>query len=434
MRARLIAAIAGVAAAAVMLLAVPLALVLQNNYRDDELLRLQRDTVAATREIDLSAGRDPIEVPPTSDTLAVYNRAGERVAGRGPMAADSLVRQAIRSGRIADQHTEGKFVVAVPLLTNERVTGAARGVRDDSAAVSRTHRVWLALGGLAAGIVVLAIGAALLLSRRLASPLERLASAARRLGHGDFSVRSPRTGVAEADSVAEALDVTAERLGDLVSRERAFSSNASHQLRTPLAALRLELEALEMRGNPPAEVSRALAEVDRLQATIDTLLSVARDSADRSDESDLPALLGEIEERWHGPLAAKGRPLRVAVNGDDLVGQASPSVVSEVIGVLVDNAYRHGSGAVTVTVRAAAGSIAVDVEDEGPGFSGDPEPAFERRSGSADGEGHGIGLDLARSLAVAEGGRLLVTRAAPAPILTLLLPRLPSGQDGDKDA
>ncbi len=425
MRARLIAAIAGVAAAAVMLLAVPLGLVLQNNYRDDELLRLQRDTVAATREIDLSAGVDPIEVPPTSDILAVYDRGGHRVAGRGPRAADSLVRQAIRSGRIADQHTEGQFVVAVPLLTNERVTGAARGVRDDSAAVSRTHRVWLALGGLAAGIVILAIGAALLLSRRLASPLERLASAARRLGHGDFSVRSPRTGVAEADSVAEALDVTAERLGDLVSRERAFSSNASHQLRTPLAALRLELEALEMRGNPPAEVSRALAEVDRLQATIDTLLSVARDSADRSDESDLPALLGEIEERWHGPLAAKGRPLRVAVNGDDLVAQASPSVVSEVIGVLVDNAYRHGSGAVTVTARAAAGSIAVDVEDEGPGFSGDPEPAFERRSGSADGEGHGIGLDLARSLAVAEGGRLLVTRAGPAPVLTLLLPRRP---------
>ena len=425
MRARLIVAIAGVAAAAVALLAVPLGLVLQNNYRDDELLRLQRDTVAATREIDLSAGADPVEIPPTSDTLAVYDRAGKRVAGRGPRVADSLVRQAIRSGRIADQHVEGEFAVAVPLLTNERVTGAAWAVRDDAAAVSRTHRAWLALGGLAVGIVILAIGAALLLSRRLASPLERLASAARRLGHGDFSVRSPRTGVAEADSVAEALDVTAERLGDLVTRERAFSSNASHQLRTPLAALRLELEALEMRGNPPAEVSRALAEVDRLQATIDTLLSVARDSADRSAESDLPALLGEIEERWHGPLAAEGRPLRVAVNGDDLVAKASPSVVSEVIGVLLDNAYRHGSGAVTVTARAAAGSIAVDVEDEGQGFSGDPEPAFERHSGSADGEGHGIGLDLARSLALAEGGRLLVTRAGPAPVLTLLLPRRP---------
>jgi len=130
MRARLIVAIAGVAAAAVAFLAVPLGLVLQNNYRDDELLRLQRDTVAATREIDLSAGGDPVEVPPTSDTLAVYDRAGKRVAGRGPRTADSLVQEAIRSGRIADQHVEGEFAVAVPLLTNERVTGAARAVRD----------------------------------------------------------------------------------------------------------------------------------------------------------------------------------------------------------------------------------------------------------------------------------------------------------------
>src|SRR5438270_5640231 len=179
MRARLIVAIAGVAAAAVALLAIPLGVVLQNNYRDDELLRLQRDTVAATREIDLSPGHDPIEVPPTSGTLAVYDRAGRRVAGQGPRVADALVRQATRSGRIADQHSAGQFAVAVPLLTNERVTGAARAVRDDAAAVSRTHSAWLALGGLAVGIVILAIVAALLLSRRLASPLERLAGAAR---------------------------------------------------------------------------------------------------------------------------------------------------------------------------------------------------------------------------------------------------------------
>src|SRR4051812_34487777 len=100
MRTRLIVAIAGGAAPAGALLALPLALVLQSNYRDDELLRLQRDTVAATREIDLSgAGRDPVELPSTSDTLAVYSRSGNLIAGRGPKAADSLVRQAIRTGR-----------------------------------------------------------------------------------------------------------------------------------------------------------------------------------------------------------------------------------------------------------------------------------------------------------------------------------------------
>ena len=93
MRRRLIAAIAGVAAAAVVLLALPLGIVLSRTYRDQELLRLQRDTVAATRAIDLGVQRgDQIELPRSSDALAVYDRAGRRVAGRGPAAASPLVR------------------------------------------------------------------------------------------------------------------------------------------------------------------------------------------------------------------------------------------------------------------------------------------------------------------------------------------------------
>lgn len=427
MRSRLIVAITGVAAAAVLLFAIPLALVLRSNYRDDELLRLQRDTVAATREIDLNAARgDPIEIPPNADTLAVYDRAGDLVAGRGPKLADATVRAAIRSGRLADRRADGELAVAVPLLAHEQVSGAVRAVRDGSAAADDTKGAWLALAGLAVGIVILATAAALLLSRRLASPLERLATDARRLGAGDFSVKSPHFGVVEADSVGDALEATAKRLGELVSRERAFSSDASHQLRTPLAALRIELEALELRGDPPPEVSRALVEVDRLQATIDTLLSVARDSLQGPGEADLGALLRDLEERWHGTLAAEGRPLRVTLAENGLVARASPGVVSEVIGVLLDNAQRHGSGAVSMTARAANGSIAVDVGDEGDGFAGDPELAFARRSGSGNPGGHGIGLDLARSLALGEGGKLLVTRATPHPVLTLLLPRKPT--------
>ncbi len=426
MRSRLVLAITGVAAAAVLLFAIPLALVLRSNYRDHELLRLPRDTVAATRAIDVGpARRDPTEVPSSADALAVYNRAGHRIAGRGPKLADATVLEAIRSGRLADRRTDGELEVAVPLLANERVSGAVRAIRDGSEAASSTKHAWLALAGLAVGIVVLAAAAALLLSRRLAAPLERLSTDARRLGGGDFTVKSPRFGVVEADSVGDALEATAKRLGELVARERAFSADASHQLRTPLAALRIELEAMELRGDPPAEVPRALAEVDRLQATIDTLLSVARDSMEGPGETDIAPLLQEIEKRWHGPLAAQGRPLRVSDDGDDLVARASPGVVAEIVEVLLDNAYRHGSGAVSMTARAANGSVAVDVGDEGEGFSGDPEIAFTRRSGSENAEGRGIGLDLARSLALAEGGKLLVTRATPRPVVTLLLSRKP---------
>ena len=94
--------------------------------------------------------------------------------------------------------------------------------------------------------------------------------------------------------------------------------------------------------------------------------------------------------------------------------------MNEILDVLLDNADRHGAGAVAIArPRRASGWLAVDVADEGAGFAGDPEAAFAPRGRR---HGHGIGLALARSLADAEGGRLTVTRAAPEPVFTLLLP------------
>jgi signal transduction histidine kinase len=417
MRRRIIIAIAAVAAAAVILFAIPLAVVLRDAYRSQELLRLQRDTVAATRAIDIGASPgDPLELPPTSDRLAVYDLVGGRIAGRGPARADAPVRAALRSGRLAETTGNGELIVAVPLLARERVTGAVRAQRSDAGATRDTRRAWLTLAALAATVVLLAAVAALGLGRRLARPLERLAHAARRLGDGNFAARAPRAGIAEADAIAAALDSTARRLDELVSRERAFSADASHQLRTPLAALRLELEAMQLRGERLPELASALAEVDRLEATINTLLTVARD-APRDTATDLAALAEDAAARWRGPLAADGRPLRILAHTPRPIAQASAPVLAEALDVLIDNAHRHGAGAVTLTIRRTSGWLAIDVADEGPGLPGDPEAAFARRAG-AD---HGIGLALARSLIHAEGGRLSATGAAPRAILTILL-------------
>jgi signal transduction histidine kinase len=409
-------AIAGVAAAAVVLFALPLALVLRHSYRDEALLRLQRDTIAATRAVDLGAsGRDPVELPPSRDRLAVYDTAGQRVSGRGPLTADPPTRAALRSGRPADGLQGDRLVSAVPLVVRERVSGVLRAQRSADAAARATHRAWLLLAALAVLLMSLAALAALLYGRRLAAPLERLAAAARRLGDGDFAARAPRGGVAEVDDIAAALDHTAARLGDLVSRERAFSADVSHQLRTPLAALRLELEAIELRGDPPQELPDALAAVERLQTTIDTLLAVARNAPRPDARTELRSLFAELEARWRGPLAAAARPLRVR-EADDVV-RASPTVVAEILDVLVDNAHRHGAGPVTVAARRSGEWLAVDVADQGPGFAGIGDE-FLRRAPAVD--GHGIGLSLAQSLAHAEGGQLTLTAARP-PTVTLWL-------------
>jgi signal transduction histidine kinase len=414
MRRRLVLAIAGVAAAAIVLFAVPLGVVLDRSYRDEELLRLQRDTIAATRAIDVGEAGDPVELPPSRDVLAVYDRAARRIAGAG--AADATVREALRTGKPADGTAHGRLVVAVPLLSGERMTGVVRAERSDAEAARDAHQAWLVLAAGAIGLIALAVLAALILGRRLASPLERLATAAGRLGEGDFAARAPRAGVGELDAVADALDSTARRLHELLARERAFSADASHQLRTPLAALRLELEALELRGD---DVSAALAQVDRLERTIETLLAVARDTSQRDARADLAELADDLQQRWHAPLAKDGRPLRVAIDVHEHVAKASSLVIGEALNVLVENALQHGAGPVTITVRDAGEALAVDVADAGSGFENDPETAFARRTG----DGRGIGLALARSLIQAEGGRLIVTRAAPDPVLTMLLPR-----------
>jgi signal transduction histidine kinase len=282
--------------------------------------------------------------------------------------------------------------------------------------------VWLGMLALAG----LAVGAVWLIARRqarkLAQPLEELSVAARRLGDGDFSVRTSAAGVPEIDSVGAALNSTAGRLDDMLARERAFSADASHQLRTPLTGLRLRLEAaLDTPGQDLRQaIDSAIGSTDRLEQTIEELIALARDTR-RIDTTplDLPGLLDEIKNGWHDRLAGQERELRMAIDPQAPTAHASTSAVRQVLTVLLDNAATHGSGTVTVTIRDAADALAFDVSDEGGGIV-TPEPElFTRRSGSAG--GHGIGLALARSLAEAEGGRLRLTRPAP-PTFTLLVP------------
>jgi len=417
-RRRLVAALAGVAALAVVLFALPLFVVLQRLYRDENVLRLQRDTVAATRAIDITIGAgDHVELPATPRTLTVYDTAGRRLDGRGgPPRGDAAVVEAIRSERLADRVTGGRVVVAVPLVVGERVTGVVRAEQSSTGGGARTS--W-GLAGLAVLVFVVASAAAVIVARRLSRPLERLAAAALRLGEGDFASRAPRAGVREVDVVAGALDATARRLDDLVSRERAFSADASHQLRTPLAALRLELEAIELRGEPDAELEAALRQVDRLQETITTLLALARDVPRDSTTTDLRLVLDDVRARWRDTLAADGRPLRIIDHPHHATAPIADAVLIEILDVLIDNAHRHGQGSVSITVRDVGGALALDVGDDGPGIIGDSGGVFERRSGER--AGHGIGLALARSLAHAEGARLVLTRAGPRPVFTLLL-------------
>lgn len=419
---RIVTAITAVAIAAVIAFGLPLGVLIQRQYRAEAILELERQATAATIEVPstFQADRDPLEVPEGTDgaTIGVYLPDGTKVAGAGPDRTGGVVREAA-SGKVADEQVGSQLVVAVPVTGQERVSAVVRAAQPTDRLNSRVQRAWAAMAALALVVAAGAFALALGLARRLQRPVDRLVESATILGRGDFSARAERSGVRELDDAAEALDATAARIGAIVERERAFSADASHQLRTPLTSMRLHLyQAKEPGGDTEAALGRLDGDVDRLEQTAEDLLRLARDSGTHQDEVDPVDLVHALEERWHGTLAAAGRPFVILTEGRPIVRASAPAL-RQILEVLLDNAHRHGSGRVTLTVREVGDGCAIDVHDEGSVTIDDPDAVFIRRS--SDGPGHGIGLALARTLAEADGGRLMLTDPGPGPTFSLLL-------------
>jgi signal transduction histidine kinase len=318
---------------------------------------------------------------------------------------------------------DGRRTVAGARLAGDAFTqrsGAAQRARitasePRSEVDERVRNVWLLIAALGAGGVLAATALAALQARRLVRPLDTMAGTSRRLGQGDFSARAGRFGIAEIDAVAEALDASAERIAETVAREREFSGNVSHQLRTPLTALRLRLEEVAEIDDPQArraEADLALAEADRLDATIDALLLHARSPRDqRVTDLDLDAVVREHLAGWRRAYRDAGRPLHVELGLDDARARSSAAAAGQVLDVLLENALRHGRGTVAVKTYATGGRACVAVSDEGPGVAPGAGDIFERGTSNVDGSG--IGLHLARTLAGAHAGQLVLAQAAP---------------------
>ncbi|MEV4056344.1 HAMP domain-containing sensor histidine kinase [Amycolatopsis sp. NPDC049688] len=409
---------------ATMLFALPLGLAVWQYYHDDAKGDLERaaDAVALVVAPDLNAGRTPV-LPPLGEEddeaegdVGVYAPDGRLLAGHGPAVAGPVELQAAKATADVVIGLEGdEIALAVPVVSGARVTGVVRAALPESVLPLRIVLTWLAMVGLAGATT----GVSWLLARRfttrLVRPLEDLAAAAGRLGDGDFTARSPRAGIAEIDRVGETLDATAARIGETLERERAFSAEASHQLRTPLTGLRLQLEAaLETpSADPYAAIRAGIASADRLERTIEDLLSLGRERRAPRAELNLGALLEEVRQAGEALLKPQGRALRI-VREDPPPAHVAAAAVRQVLGVLLDNAVTHGRGTVTVVARDAGDALAIDVADEGPDL-GETDPFATAPAG------HGIGLRLARGLAEAEGGRLRLSRPGP-PTFTLLLP------------
>ena len=174
-------------------------------------------------------------------------------------------------------------------------------------------RRWAVVAGLAllAGLIAVAVG--IRTGRRLALPLEDLARQASRIGAGNVRPGGRRYGINEVDRVAEALDSSMLRIAALLERERAFAADASHQLRTPLAALALRLEEIASSDDPGemrAEAVAGLDQVERLTAVVDGFLAeVRRQRSGSAVPVDVGAVLAAQRREWEPLFQRAGRSL-----------------------------------------------------------------------------------------------------------------------------
>lgn len=411
MRRRVVQTTIAAVAAAVVLLGVPLAVA------GVLLVSAQAATSAQDR----------------ADNLA---EAVERREEAASEVDDGLVRPYAEVGRQWEARVEvmaedGRSVVVGPQVPTSAVGEASTA----NGSLVRVEVPRTAVVGLASQVVllvvvtsVLAMGAgvavALVQARRLTQPLVALAESAERLGAGQLRAPAPASGVPEVDLVAREIARSAQAMAARIAAERQFASDASHQLRTPLAALSLRLEEI-VAATDPAEASSeaqvALDQVERLVAVVDDLLgrSRRRDSG-AGPQTSLREVLAQQQTEWTPAFAAAGRQLSVQVPPELRVA-ARPGPLAQALATLLENSLVHGGGTTSVSARGSGPSVVLEVSDEGEGV---PQQLgsriFERNVSSA--HSTGLGLSLARDLVAAEGGRLELLKHRP-PVFAVFLSR-----------
>jgi signal transduction histidine kinase len=426
---RIIGALVAVTVVVLIALEVPLAVTFEHQRTTEAATELERDALAIGDlvEDDLESGGstrlgeavasyqaergaravivDPsgVALADSAPTAEVGESVGRSFADR-PEISQALAGETTLVTRRSETLGETLQIVAVPVRSGGRVLGAVRVSRSRAEIDEEVRRYQLALGLIALLSLAGCVGLGYAVGRWATGSLGGLQRAAARLERGDLDSRSPvGVGPPEVQDLSASFNAMADRLATLIRSSQDFAADASHQLRTPLTAVRLRLDNLAATGGDEAEVDAVLQDISRLEQTIDALLAFTR--LERQPTQPTAIAIGPALRERAGVWApaADERDVRVTVatrHDAEAAVEFDPNHLEQVLDNLLANAIDAappGSG-VEMWAEGRGDRVEVHVTDHGPGLAAaDRARAFDRHWGMRPG-GTGLGLAIVERL------------------------------------
>lgn len=329
---------------------------------------------------------------------------------------DSQVRQALDGADPAPVWGEHSLLdadavsVVLPVRDQGRTVAVVQIVSPAAEVNAQIAQIWefRLLVGLA--VLLAASAVAVVIASTLARPLRHLDAVARRIGEGDYSARAETKGPPEIATLARTLNDSARHTNALLTSQRSFVADASHQLRTPLAAMRLTLDNVRDTTDDP-EVSRRIATVDaeihRMSRMVEGLLALARAESTAAPQAiDLAAIIDQRVSTWSAALAETGVELVVDLDRPCWI-TATPGAMEQVLDNVLSNALAAAPASSKITLQARKTGDLV-ISDQGPGMTAEQRSrAFDRfwRAGPP-GTGTGLGLAIVKQLVEHDGGQV----------------------------
>jgi len=260
---------------------------------------------------------------------------------------------------------------------------------------------WAVLGGLGVVLIALALVVADRMGRAVVGPIDDLVDATHRLGRGELTVEVSPSGPDELAAVGTAFNALTGRVSALMDRERETAADISHRLRTPLTALKLDIEALESQ----VDVSRLQSDVDELERVVGHVISEARRSVREGGGviTDLRPIVSERVQYWGFLAEDQGRRWTLDVEPGSFPVNGNAADLEAMLDALLGNVFAHTPSGTTYRVslvRTSGSNAKLVVADDGPGIA---DAALLERGSSGAGS-TGLGADIVRRTAGAAGG------------------------------